>query len=456
MPIPIPEKELRGIFVKLVRGGDASPSTWSINNALKQAPYTGKYNPVRGDDIKKIESSLKKGPFPTTGLVEFSFGYWFNYFFKELPDTDKIRYAAYVVNDDGSFRNEQSVVEKPWKDIFNEMLNKGFKAFEAKDHLTANEVMTHASAVAKNELQQKQVQVAFRGDGRTPSTIQQQKGTSRQSKVEVLRQERNMTKPWHPYNDKGHKVWVRKGFNADNCLFSTVSITPQFGVATKFPLLDDLRGSNPGAIGHSIVRVRPRNPSAPVAPQGSAVSQKYLAATRQSDSDTYMTSLLASQTNIYCVRLRDVYNTQNYQQGSIFPEYAVTRISWTDHLLWFGVTRIHFDELNGNAGHLIVITGHKWLQDSTLISNVLLNTAALGHLQQFTNDIVSRGSLINGVGGIVYTPPGVEAPFDIVSVKELFIPGRPTIKPPTDKAFVRPQAPKPNKLTIPDAFNKGF
>jgi hypothetical protein len=454
MPVPLPAEVLRGIYAALVRGGKPSPALFDVKNYLN-THHRGVYNPPTGADIKRIEDSLKKGPFPIAGMVQFSFAYWYNYFFKELPNEQKVPFAVQVVNDDGTFRNENSTADRAWRVIFNEMLALGFKEFQVGDQLSADQALEHAARNTDNELQRQGVQVVFRGDGRQPSTIQWQKGTARQSKVEALRTERNMNQPWHPFKDKGWKVWVRNGANADNCLFSAVSITPQFGVATKFPLLDDLRGSNPGAIGHSLVMVRPRG--GPVtAPRGPAVAERYLAAVQQSDSGLEARTLLASQTNIYCVRLRDVYNTQNYQGQDAFPEYATTRISWMDHLVWFAVTRLHFNELDGNAGHLVVITEHKWLQDRLILERVLLKEPGLGILKTFVTDVVRRGSLSNGSGGIVYTPPGIEPPFDIVSVRELFIPGRPPSTPQVAPSGPQGQ-PKPprRKVAIPKAFTQG-
>ena len=453
MPVPVPEQLIRGTSVRVLRL-KKSLSAFEVNKLLR-ADSPGVYNPLSSSDITRIESGLKIGPFPLTGMVQFSFEYWYNYFFKELyQDAHKLLYSGYVFNDDGSFRTEASVAEKPWKTIFKEMLDIGFKAFEAKDHLTVEQTMAHASSSADNVLQQLQVKVLFRGDGRLPDMIQKQGGTARQSRVDVLRTERNMAKDWHPFRTQGNKIWVRNGFNGDNCLFTAVSITPQFEVATKFPLLDDLRGSSPGSIGYTIAQVRPRA-AAQNAPQGANVAQNYLAGVAQKKAmvDTVeKRTLLASRTNVYCVRMRDVYNTQNYQAGSTFPEYATTRISWMDHYLWLAVTRVHFDALDGNAGHLIVITDHKWLQDQTLMSNVLLGANGVVQLRNFANDVIGRASLIGGVGGITYTPPGGEVPpFEIVSISELFVPGRPPATAP-QSPVAQPQKVM-GKVNIPAAFS---
>src|SRR5580704_6765929 len=119
MPIPAPEQVIRGIFVQLVRAKKV-PNQFEARKLLN-AQFPGVYNPVQGAELKSIENELKGGPFSKVGMVEFSFQYWFNYFFKEVPSERKIEFAAYVVNDDGSFRTEASNPGKPWKAIFKEM-----------------------------------------------------------------------------------------------------------------------------------------------------------------------------------------------------------------------------------------------------------------------------------------------------------------------------------------------
>jgi hypothetical protein len=463
MTIPVPQTLLRGAFAQAYRSGIASPNSWAINKLLRQA-YPNTYDAVEGSAVAACEQALRKGPYIVPLGSDFTFEYWYNYFFKELPTLRKTHYAVQVINDDGSFRGEASTPPAQWKDpnnkdwatLFSEMLALGFKAFTAADKLTAAQAFADAMLDKGNELQRRQVQVAFRGDGRLPDTIKFQRGTARQTQIEDLRRKRNIDKPWHPFKDQGYKVWLRNGANVDNCLFSVVSITPQFGVATKFPLLDDLRGSNPAALGHSVVRVRVRPSAGPASGvvAKSEVARGYQASVQAQQGVIESRVLLASLTNIYCVRLRDVYDTQKFQGDAKFPEYAATRISWTDHLVWFGVTRIHYSDVDGNAGHLIVVTDHGWLQEPGLVTGVLLNPTAMTHLQAFTQDIVRRGSLRQGRGGISYVPPGMpEPPFEIVEVVDLFVPmKKPVVAINQLVPATGPVQAPAKKLVIPAAF----
>jgi hypothetical protein len=123
--------------------------------------------------------------------------------------------------------------------------------------------------------------------------------------------------------------------------------------------------------------------------------------------------------------MRGAYNTQAYQGDATFPEYASDDLGWSDHLVWLKITRIHFSETDGNAGHLIVVEDHRWLQNERLLKAAILGPGSLPLLQKFINHTVAQGRLQGGKGGIVYTPPGVAPPpFEIVSIRESFVRGR--------------------------------
>jgi len=462
MPNPYTKAQLRGVMAKIARAQNkslSSVSTFEVNKELKAQNFVPL--PPRSTDMKDVLEELRHGPYPTARnlMTQFSFEYWFNYFCKEMPtagnDNPQLKMAANIINDDGTFRTENQVPNKP--QLFQEMLRQGFRQFVAGDHLTAQQVLAHAALDPKNDLQRQNINVLFRGDGRGPDRIRQDDGTRPQSQIDQLRIDRGMTKDWHPFRTQGNVVWLRNGDNKDNCLFSAVSVTPQFYVATKFPLLNDLLGSNPDAVGHAIVVVRDRNNSAP--PSTDTFQDRLQAARNRfsnpaPESQEKAVTLAASKTNLYGVVMRGVYNTQAFQVGSTFPEYASDDLSWADHLVYFSVTRIHFGSGDANAGHLILVNEYRWLQPEAFISQVLVGPGAYAHLRQFVEDIYSRGKLTGENGGIIYTPPGVPPPdYEIVRIRESFVAGRG--KPQSLAAAAAPTpAPRPLKnLVIPPAFN---
>ncbi len=415
----ISEQALRGVMARLSRAPGKTFDGLSRFDVNKELRVLG-FDPLVGTEIAPIKAALKKGPYPTHGpgaLAPFSFEYWFNYFFAELPDGAKMEVAAQIINDDGTLRTEAQVPNKIA--LFQKMARLGFRQFQAADHLSAQQIQMHAAV--DNPLQ-REVAILFRGDSRKPEQIATQ-GTKPQTQVAFLHDTRNMNRPWHPFLNAGNAVWVRNGeVNKDNCLFSAVSVTPQFYVATKFPLLDGLMGESPQSVGHALVQVRdlPGHQAAPALGRVAAARQAFSSPAPVRAERTE--KLRASRTSIYGVAMRGAYNTQKYQLDAPFPEYASDNLVWADHLVWFSVTRIHFGT-GGNDGHLIVIDDHRFLQDRAVIEAAVMGQASYAALQRFVADIVSRGSLRSGVGGIVYTPPGVQPPFEIVRVRDQFIGG---------------------------------
>jgi hypothetical protein len=430
VPRPITPIELRGLVGRLIRKGQLGLSQFEMRKEVPafNADLRSK-NPAFVDvdpgsvtnaganalmeDWVNVRIGKKRPFYPQ--VVEFSFEYWYNYFFDELNDTNtRLRFAAWTVNDDGTFRGEATPPPgMTWRTIFEEMARLGFDAFPAPRHLSAEQALAESRAQG-DPLQSKGVRVAFRGDGRNADTVRQHIGTMRQSQVATLRAQRNMDRDWHPFSHP-QKVWFRKR-NADNCLFTAVSITPQFEIATKFPLLDEVRMTMPQLMGKAQVRV-------PMTAKPGSAGERWLQAQQGALESRQLT---ASKTYVYCVRLRDVYDTrgeQHERRAGAFHEYAVSHIPWPDHLLCFDVVRIHYSDVDGNAGHLIVITGHHWLHDSQLILRLLKGGGALATLQAFVKDVVSRGSLHAGRGGIPYLPSGAAPPFQIASVENPFMRG---------------------------------
>ncbi|MCU0227459.1 MAG: hypothetical protein MUF01_07445 [Bryobacterales bacterium] len=433
-----------------------------------------------------ITTALYDGPYPITGkdkVVEYSFGYWYNYFFREVPRAQKPKFILAVVDDDGSFRTEGNVANK--KALFTEMLQLGFQSFALRDSLTRDELFDHMLKNLENTTQRDfNVNVLFRGDSRGPERIKQDNGTVPQTRLQGLREQRNMSKEWHPFSDSANrsKVWFRKGTNADNCLFSAVSVTPQFLVATKFPLLDDLLASNPGAVGSSIVICKkvvqaPQVVAASnVLARAKAFDQQVQTHQNSQQSGKYSVdrperSLLASRTQIYVIKGQGVYNTQALQVGSEFPEYALKApLGWADHLACFDVVRVHYSTNSGNVGHLIVITKFRWLHEPQALT-LMLGVMAYGSLKSHLEEIAQSGALTSaGTGGIPYQA-GIpvkdisKSPqfmledggiYEIESIKQLFMSTRGA-----KTAFTNVPAPvvvkagaQPGKVNIPQAFKK--
>jgi hypothetical protein len=344
---------------------------------------------------------------------EFSFRYWFNYFYVELPNLErKQHFYDLITLPGGTFKDEKDL---DLKKLLKDMCTEGFEEFTIMDKVDPEELYRDS---AKNfELQRQGVRVVFRGDGRTPEQIESNMGTSPQSRIDFLRQKSNMDKDWHPFKTMGNKVFFRKGFNADNCLFTAISVTPEFYTATKFPMQDELRATNPGALGVASVEVVPQH-TAPTTRTGGLV-QSHLDMQKPE-----VKALNASKTTIYVVRTTGGWNTQKRQMqlgAGSFPEYSFEHIPWIYHLASVKVIRLHYGA-EANDGHQIVVEGWKWLQSKSLLERILNSAVAVQRLEEFLEGLQSQGSA--AAGGIAYLPPGVPAPdWKIKKILNPFTPG---------------------------------
>lgn len=366
--------------------------------------------------LKQAASPIKKAPFKDAypkPFEEFSFQYWFNYFYVELPnDGRKQYYFSQITNADGSYKPIETLNKRA---LLHGMRDEGFEAFPIGEKLDP-EVLFQESVKGKHELAREGVRVVFRGDGRLPEAIERNKGTLPQSRLPHLRAKTHMDQDWHPFYDAGNKVYFRKGFNVDNCLFTAISVSPDFYIATKFPLLSDLQATNPAAIGTSVVEVARSavGPGPNIRDRGSTM------ATQSSASN--LTRMQASKTNIYVVKIAGGWNTQAKQLklGSTFAEYAFEHIPWIYHLACFKTVRIHYGP-DANLGHRIVFEEWEWLQTKPMLGRLLFGDANVVRLESYLKELYRKGS--QEAGGISYVPEGMPAAPAITKVVNLFTPG---------------------------------
>lgn len=403
--IPIPEYALRGLMARVARTQGKNldaVSAKEVNAILDTNRYLAvqslnPHGPSKA--MTTIVDKLYAGPFPKDQFRPYSFEYWYNYFYSELNDNNhRSTYATAVIRHDGSLYGEADMPRK--KESLKEMLAIGFEKFTLKDHLDAA-ALTIRFQHDKQQLMGNKV-IVFRGDGRPWKKVCTDHGCKAQSRVSRLRVERGMENDWHPFKNAGKDVWYRRG-HGDNCLFSAVSVTPYFEVATSFPLLSEVKASNPTAVGHAIVVVR-------------------------SGGTDALKSLEATRTNVYLIRATGAFDTQTKQKlkAGSFPEYASDELQWTDHLVWFSVIRIHFAH---HEGHQSVIDGFQFLQPDEVIEH-LIGRHAAAQLKQWTLETVRKGSAGGEGAGIPCYPmvdnvPQAPRDFMVVKVLNAFIPGRP-------------------------------
>lgn len=343
-------------------------------------------------------------------VEEFSWKYWFNYFYDNVDVLEQLQFFVEISPSEGVYRLETDIPEDEKKRLLLNMMDRGFVSYPLQDRLSSEEMFDsmRASGMANKgyELQNLGVKVVFRGDGRSPNAIKAVDGTKPQTRILALRLKCNFDKTWHPWNEaiRGNLVYFRKGNNNDNCLFTAISVTPNFDVATKFPLLADLKATKPEAIGSAVIVARPKTGSASVVAN---LAQKF---------ENREANVLASRANIYVVKVKGGWNTETLQKGDAFPERAFENLRWSHHFAFFKVIRVHYGK-DMNDGHLIVVEDFKWLQDFEFIKNSI-GALAFGELSKILNGLSQKGKLdAGGVGGIHYVPPGVTPPLMIESIK---------------------------------------
>jgi hypothetical protein len=369
--------------------------------------------------LKEEASPVKKAPFKDAypkPFPEFSFQYWFNYFYVELPNPDRKQYYfSQITNPDGSYKPIETLNKKL---LLHGMRDEGFVAFKIGEKLDP-EVLFQEAVKKGHEILRDGIRVVFRGDGRLPQAIEQHKGTLPQSRLANKRLETHMDQVWHPFYDAENKVYFRKGFNEDNCLFTAISVSPDFYIATKFPLLSELQATNPSAIGTSVVEIA-RTAVGP----GSNIRDRASTMAAQSSASN-LSTMQASKTNIYAVKITGGWNTQNWQKTSTFPEYAFEHIPWIYHLACFKVIRIHYGP-DPNLGHRIVIEGWEWLQPKPMLNRLLYGDANVAKLEGHLESLYRKCS--PEAGGISHVPDGMPAPPQITKIVNVFIPGASKLK----------------------------
>jgi hypothetical protein len=232
-----------------------------------------------------------------------------------------------------------------------------------------------------------------------------------------------------------NKVFFRRG-NNDNCLFSAVSVTYMFEVASKFPLVAEL---GPDKLGEAVVvtagqttasKAPPQPKAAPAdKPINPALAQDAkLFQIRKFDFAKTLTqveaerTLPASRARIYVVKAVEGWNTRAWQGGAPFPEFAVQDIPWMYHLAVFDIVRIHYSKTGVGQGHWTIVNGFRYLKDKTLLEQLLGGPANFAKLDDYVRDLDFRGrwkKAAGGAGGFDCSPKEAPAPFTIVRVKSL-------------------------------------
>jgi len=421
------------VFPSLLRG--SLKSIWQKANGTSVSHSTS-------DPYGNV--NYNAAPFPQNEKKFLTWEGWYNYFFTELNDNKRKEYYKETLSPDGKVKppyddaSSMRIVKR--KDLLKRMFKEGFIAYTADFHGTGDDLLDPLS----DNSSLKSIHVGFRGETRPPAMVKMHNGCMSKALVEGLRNSLGMNRPWHPFTDpelRG-KAYFRSGTkNADNCLFTVVSIATDFMTASKFPLMADLNLENPDIIGTATVLVKglQSRVKAMAAKLGDEIiAQKFGRARRgvyqgsmpkapeaKGPSQGYERRLLRCvRMNIYLFTVPSLYNTQRFQRSqraTEFKERAALSVPWGNFLARVRCDRIQYDDNDSNAGHLLIVQGYDLLQDHRGIKRAAGgNETGVMQVKKFLHEIRFKGKLrSDGTGGIHCNPGFAPAGIDIQKVEQI-------------------------------------
>lgn len=311
---------------------------------------------VNPDDTKYQDMARPDDPAFAVFARNFetgNFWYWFGTFWKEMPKEHRLTVLRRIVTADGGLQlafahfdrknadtmstTQQDDLRRLLKD---DMMDKGFTPWKLKakkaDELEASPKKGSSLLPTIDALGKQIHSVGFRGDTRDPDTLASHDNGAFVPKAQSPYQigKYNLDKRWHPFFDAQvrNTMYWREG-QADNDLFTVVSIAKDVATSTKFPLLNDAP------------------PDLNVIPNGAKVT--VLNKLKQKETKQLTVSTMYS----YMVIADEGYNTEEFQKSK-FPEIGVAKIPAENFLASLDVLRIHFGP-DGDDGHIVFISDYK-------------------------------------------------------------------------------------------------
>jgi hypothetical protein len=263
--------------------------------------------------------------------------------------------------------------------------------------------------------------------------VQLHNGCKSRALVEPLKKAMGMNELWHPFSDPGaaSKAYFRKGFNKDNCLFTTVSVATDFMTASKFPLLADLMKDEPDAVGTATVIAKGlvSNVKSMAAKFGGqilstkgVVPKGGVAYPEPKPSTKGEVRLLKCvRMNVYLFRVDQMWNTEAKQSSlgaKEFPERAAAEIPWANFIARVRCDRIQFGE-DSNDGHQLIVQGYDFLHPVDYLKQ-RLGVLGFNQIDAFLKKMLQDGMLRpDGSGGIRYATDITDAAIQIEKVERI-------------------------------------
>lgn len=334
--------------------------------------------PAFSDPYAQAQPEFVNAPYPSK--VEYDKGWWFNYFWAEArtqharitalrsvyrqafqPDPIPTLQNATAIQSGQVKLVPKDLTDAEMKQVLERLLLIGFKAMELTPHyivdastVLANEVRVGMMRLAKIE----NVRFAYRGEQRDVETLcKHAANDSIATKSKVIALGMNSNQPWHPFSDPyfRNRHYFRLGA-VDNCLHSVISITDQFYVATKFPLLND---ANIYPMPADVRRYIQDGGVAtgPINNQDWWQTRKAKVFLGHFTKSGKAVPMFWTENTLYIFKFRDadtVFSTQAYQKAlsdQNFPEQAVAQIPLDNYLAAIRLRRVHHGMDHTAQGH---------------------------------------------------------------------------------------------------------
>ena len=343
-------KEVDGLHLGIVQRGQ-------VPRLRTGATIGTKVTAVQVDPNSVLYEEMAKPSDPAFAVyrknyADGNFWYWFGTFWKEMPKADRLTVLKEVVNQNGELLPNWNYLDIKETSQFNnlsvdrqnamktllkdKMMKKGFTRWDKKvgDGMSEGaKLLPKIDALGKQEYG-----VGFRGDARDHAKlIEHDQGAFRPKiKTPFAINKYNLNATWNPFSDddvKNNMYW-REG-QADNDLFTVVSVAKDFATSTKFPLIDD-----PG-------------PDLKIYPNGATLKLRNPVSKNEYDQPATV-----SRMYVYMVTADEGYDTQSYQtKESSFPEIGVKGIAAEKFLARMEVIRIHYGA-TGDDGHVVYVADY--------------------------------------------------------------------------------------------------
>jgi hypothetical protein len=255
------------------------------------------------------------------------------------------------------------------------------------------------------------VNLAYRGEARTPDKVEQQQGAKAKADIDGLVRGLNMNAPWHPYSEptvRG-KMWMRR-FSRDHDYETILSISQDFSTACAYPMVKLREGFEGRCADWSVDKRRACK---------NAYTDVNLTYALAKDKQGKTELLIGTASYLYVLNVKGkvTIDTMNYkgalQTVSDYNERGIRSVDLKDIIAVFFCRRLHHPvdapmRFNSTMATCpTTVTFEKWLPLLRGIGNTGMNREQAAKLERQFDDFFSKyrkGFDVGHSGGLSSSP----------------------------------------------------